>query len=137
MQFPNVVHYGALEKSFDFSKLPNLREVTLISETVDAMHGGLPWIPMALSTLKPATTPHLSTIRLDFICFSHFVPCAEILIKDMGNDLRQAADELLRVEREFEGAVNLITFGDPQFEVAFDALGVRFRFVVDEASWSR
>jgi len=88
---------------------------------------GLPWIPMALSTLRPTTSPHLSTIRLDFagaIIGSRHV---ETSIRDMGDDLRRLADEATRIEREFEGAVNLTVLRDSRFEVVFDTLNVRFR----------
>ena len=126
---PDVGHYGALERSFDFSKFPNLQEVTLISRTASSTHGGLPWVPMALSTLKPTTSPRLSTIRLDFTCLSNFGQSAETLIEDMGDDLRRAADEVLRIDCEFEGAVDFTTLRDSKFKMALDKLNVRFHFV--------
>jgi len=133
-QFPDVDRRETFKRSFDFSKSPNLQEVTLICKVVGATHGGLPWLPMSLSTLKPATSTHLSTIRLDFSYSHSFTRPAETLTESTGDDLRRVADEAFRIEREFEGAVHLTTHRDAQFEVVFGILNVRFRCV---ASWSR
>jgi len=126
-QFPDADRHGTSKRSFDFSKFPNLQNVTLICKVYGSTHGGLPWFPTALSTLKPATSPHLSTIQLHFTCASSFF--AETLIEDMGDHLRRTADEVSRIEREFKGAVNLTTLRDSNFEGAFGTLKVRFRCV--------
>ena len=136
-RFPDVDRHETFGRPFDFSKFPNLQEVTFICWVVDCTDGGLPWLPTALSTLKPATSPHLSTIRLDFACSSTFTRSFETLIEDMGGDLRRVADEVFRIEREFEGAVNLTTFRDPKFDAACGALNVRFRCVGEQLPWSR
>ena len=81
---------------------------------------------MALSTLRPATSTHLSVIRLDFC--SSGTRSVETMITDMGNDLRRIADELARIEREFEGAVNFIMILDSKFRMVLDTLNVRFHF---------
>jgi len=128
-RFPDVDRHETCDRSFDFSKFPNLQEVTLICRVIGSTPGGLPWFPTALSTLKPATSPCLSAIRLDFSWTSNFTRFAETLIEDMGGDLRRVADEVFRIEREFEGAVNLTTHRDTKFEVAFGTLNVRFRCV--------
>ena len=47
--------HETFERSFELSKLPNLQEVNLGS-TIGWLNGGLPRIPVALSTLKPATS---------------------------------------------------------------------------------
>jgi len=49
------------------------------------------------------------------------------MITDMGNDLRLIADEVARIEREFEGAVNLAVLRDSKFGAVLDSLDVRFR----------
>jgi len=82
---------------------------------------------MALSTIKPATSPRLSTVKLD-ICSLTGEPI-ETVIAEAGNDLRRIADEIARIEREFEGAVNFIVALDSRFKAALDSLNVRFRFV--------
>ena len=128
-RFPDVDRHETFGRPFDFSKFPNLQEVTFICWVVDCTDGGLPWLPTALSTLKPATSPHLSTIRLDFTCSSNFHRSAETLIEDMGDHLRRTAEEVSRIEREFKRAVNLTVLRDPKFEAAFGILNVRFRFV--------
>ena len=80
---------------------------------------------MALSTLRPATSPRLSTIRLDFSRPSTATRSVESAIEITGNNLRQVADEIARIEREFEGAVNLTVFRDPVFEAVSDTLKSR------------
>ena len=96
----------------------------------------MPWIPIAFSTLRPTTSPRLSTIQLGFDCSEPptTVP-AESLIEGTGNDLRRVADEPSRIEREFEGAVTLTVCRDTVFKVVLDTLNVRFGFCgVDYAS---
>ena len=93
------------------------------------MSGGLLWIPTALSTLKPATSPHLSTIQLGFSS-----PLAdrsvEVMIEEVGNDLRRIADEATRIECEFGGAAEFSLHHDREFELIFETLNVRFHFRV-------
>ena len=122
---PPHIDGGDFERSLDFSKLPNLRVVTL---KLTWMYGGLRWIPMALSTIKPATSPRLSAIRVDLIRSHSTILPAENLIGDTRDDLRWIADEAARIECEFEGAVNLTVSRDSAFKVALDALDVRVRF---------
>jgi len=99
----------ALERSFDFAKLPSLREVGV---KVHWRRGSLHWIPTALSTLKPVTSPHLSTIRLTFDGPSSSILSAGVPVGDIDNDLRRVADEFSRIEHEYEGAVNLTLLRD-------------------------
>ena len=132
---PCVDGHENFERSFDFSKFPNLREVDL---GVSWTGGGLPWIPMALSTFTPITSPCLSVLQLNFVR-PHYVgrPVHDV-IEVAGKDLRWMTDEVTRIEHEFEGAVNLTVFRDPEFGVVFDTLNVRFRFCgTDDASWLR
>ena len=83
---------------------------------------------MALSTLRPATSTNLSAIRLKFTRSIFLVEdSAATLISYMGDDLRRIADEIIRIEGEFKGAVKLTVFRDPVFGVAFDTLDVSFR----------
>jgi len=60
---PGVDSIGAFGRPFDLSKFPNLHEVDI---GVGWKGGSLLWIPMTLSTLRPATSPHLSVIKLRF-----------------------------------------------------------------------
>ena len=125
MLSPNVDDVGGSERIFDFSKFQTLREVNI---GVSWVGGDILWIPTALSTLRPTTSPHISTIRLNFTSFSSANRSIEILLNGVGSGLRRVADELSRIEREFEGAVNLIVVRNPGFGAVFDALNVRFRF---------
>ena len=122
---PPDVDGEGFERSLDFSKLPNLRVVTL---KLAWTRGGLHWIPMALSTIKSATSPCLSTIRIDLTRSHATTRSAERLIEETRDDLQWIADEAVRIGREFGGAVNLIVVRDLAFKVALDALDVRFRF---------
>jgi len=125
-QFPDVVGCE-VERSFDFSEFPNLQEVSFACR-VGWRDGGLPWIPMAFSTLKSTTSPRLSSIQLD-LAGSPLCRPANTYIRDMGDDLRRIADEFARIECEFGGAVNLTVVRDSKIKVVLDTLNVRFRFV--------
>ena len=111
------------ERSFDFSKFPNLQEVVF---GVGWIRRSLPWIPLALSTLMSATSPRLSTVKVEFACPSGADRCVDALVESRGDDLRLIADEVARIDREFGGAVNFTVFRDPSFQAVFDVLGVRF-----------
>jgi len=130
MPFPDTDRHDTFGRSFDFSKFPHLQEVTF-GFTAKWQGGGLPWIPMALPTLRPSTSPRLSVIRLGFTSPTGL--SAETMIAVMGNDLRRIADEVARIECEFEGAVNFTVLRDIEFWAVLDSLNVRFRFV----GWER
>ena len=122
----NPGEIDAFERSFDFSKFPNLREVKLGFRS-GLTRGGLFWIPLALSTLKPTTSPHLTAIRLDFARSPIAHRPVETLIQDISNDLRRVESEVARIERELGGAVNLDVRRDVGFEMVLDILNVGFR----------
>ena len=82
---------------------------------------------MALSTLRPATSPRLSIIRLSLFATTSRAD-VEIVITKIANDLRRIADEVSRIEREFEGAVNFTVIADSKFYAALGSLNVRFSF---------
>ena len=90
------------------------------------MSGGLPWIPTALSTIKPTTSPRLSVIKLSFVRQPSTIRSVQVMIEDMRKDLWKVADELTRIEREFGGTLSLTVVRDPAFEVVSDTLNVRF-----------
>ena len=87
----------------------------------------MPWIPMALSTIRPATSPRLSIIRLDF--YSPINREVETTTTEMGNDLRRIADEITRIECEFGGSVTFTVTPDSKFRAALGTLNVSFSFV--------
>ena len=90
------------------------------------MGGGLPWLPTALSTIKPATSPLLSVVGLHF-SFQFTAASVRPLIQDGGNHLRWAADEVTRIEREFEGAMSFTVSRNSLFDAVLDKLNVRIR----------
>ena len=112
------------ERSLNFSNLPNLQEVYL---GVTWMSGGLLWIPTALSTIRLATSPRLSVIKLSFVRQPNTNRPVQVMTEDTGNDLWKVADEVARIEREFGGTLSLAVLRDPAFEVVSDTLNVRFR----------
>ena len=122
---PDVDGCDPFPQSFDFSKLPNLQEVDF---RIGWMGGGLLWIPEVLSTLRPATSPRLSTIQLNFTRPYIASRSVEAAIKATGDDLRWVADEIARIEREFGGAVEVNVCLDSSFEAVSDVLNVRVHF---------
>ena len=94
------------------------------------INAGLPLIPGALSTLRPTTSPRLSTVRFEFTCEPTTAQPIEILIDEVGDYLRQVAHEVARIEDEFEGVVNFNVVPDPKFEMVLGTLNVRFHFAV-------
>jgi len=90
--------------------------------------GGLLWIPKALSTLRPATSPHSPAIQLNFALHPTTDRSVETLLHDAGSGLCLVADEFTRIEREFGGVVHLSVGLDPLFEAALCTLDVRFHF---------
>jgi len=88
--------------------------------------GRLFWIPAALSTLSPTTSPHLSAIKLRFTRVSSVKRPTKTLIKNMGDDLRWVTNEFSRIGREFEGAVSFTVVRDSRFE-ELDTGKVSFR----------
>jgi len=108
----------APERSFNFSEFPKLEEVN-ISHAVCRVGRGPPWIPMALSALRPTTSPRLSSLRLVFFGSPSNLPRG-FSIQDMSNDHQRIADQVTRIEREFEGAVNPTIIRDPKFEAVLN-----------------
>lgn len=102
-----IEHHGghdSLDQSFDFAKLPNLREAKL---TVHWTSGDLLWISASLSTIKPGTSLRLSTLQLGLSGRSlQYIPGA--VNERLTEDLRLIDREVTRIRREFIGAVNLI-----------------------------
>ena len=92
--------YEVFQRSFDFSKFQNLQEVEF---GVGWMSGGLPWIPIALSTLRPVTSPYLSIVKLDFS--SSPVASVGALVEGMPHDdPLLVADETARIGRKIRGS---------------------------------
>ena len=88
---------------------------------------------MALSTLRPTTSPHISAIQLEFLPFppnrrpARRPRPTEAAIRWTGDDLRQVAGEFARIEHEFKGAVKLTVSRCPVFNAVLNTLDVRFR----------
>ena len=123
---PDAIRDHAFERSFDFSKFPNIQEVTF-GFWADGHGGCLPWVSMALSTLRPTASPHLSGIKLDFRSLLDIR--VETMIADTGSDLRRIAGKVTRIKREFEETVRFTVLRDPRFRVVLGTLKVRVRFV--------
>ncbi|KAF9781851.1 hypothetical protein BJ322DRAFT_1078792 [Thelephora terrestris] len=99
------------DRSFDFTKLPNLQEVKF---NVNWTAGGLLWISVALSTINPATSPHLYTLQLKLGGrFLRYIP--EDRRERLTDDLRLIDEEVARIEHEFMGALELTVAQYPGF----------------------
>ena len=85
---------------------------------------------MALLTLRPTTSPRLSSIRLGFVSSGIVDPPVEPLIRDTSNGLRQVVDEATWIKREFDGAVDFTVVSNSVFKDVLGTLGVSFRFAV-------
>ena len=126
--FPEVAGCETFEQSLDLSRFPNLQEVRL-AVRIGWREGGLPWVPWALSTLRPATSPRLSAIRVSLGClaaYHNFAKPLETLVNDTTDDLRRIADEVTRIKHEFGGAVKFTVFRDTKFQAVFDRINVSF-----------
>ena len=88
------------------------------------MSGGLLWVSTALSTVRPATSPHLSTIKLDLVRQPNANGPVVVMITDTGKDLSKVPDEVSRIKREFMGVPDLTVLLDPAFGVVSDILDV-------------
>lgn len=97
------VSRGDLGRPLDFAKLPNIEHVTF---EVEWIYGDLHWIPPALSTLKPTTSPRLSVIELEigYRCRREgHMPQGET----PDDDIRLIKEEAIRIKHEYMGAVKV------------------------------
>ena len=89
-------------------------------------HGSLDYIPLALSTFEPSTSPHLSYIHLRFNGPTHpGFASGNWNMENIGDGLPRVAEEFSRIGREYEGVVDLSVFRGAEFE-RYDTLNVRF-----------
>ena len=120
--FPGIDSWVSFDLPPDFSKFPNLQEVNFVFRA-GWMGKGLPWIPLALSTLRPATSPRLSAIRLDFTGLVIVNGSTDAWIANTYDDLARIADEVAQLEREFEGA-NMTLVQGPVFRAVMETVNV-------------
>lgn len=87
----------------------------------------LQWIPTALSTLKPTTSPHLSVVQLYFTPRTRWrVPRASI--ERLNNDLGLIEHEVARIGREFVGEVNVTMDRKVRLRVSVASSPIVLRF---------
>lgn len=111
-----VVLHTATESpdtTFDFSKSPNLQNVTF---AVHWFNGDVRWIPVALSTLQSTSSPQLRQIHLEFNYRgpAHTGPGTAAL-DGLAHELGWAADEFIRIESQYEGSVKITVDMDATF----------------------
>ena len=115
-----LVGHEGLDRTFDFMKSPNLEELKFeIRLTARDLH----WISEAISTLKPTTSPRLSTLRLTT---SYRLPedlMPDHLKEHLGN-VTQLVEEVARVEREFMGAVKVTVPWRPEVPVLVSPISI-------------
>ena len=99
------------EQSFDFMKLPNLKEAEFI---LGWTSGGLHWIPVALSTIKPTTSSRLSVVQVVIRNRSswHVIMVSRERLAD---DIQLINGEVSRIEQEFENTMDLTVELPPGF----------------------
>lgn len=106
----------AFDKPFDLAGFPNLQEVSLNMRWID---GDLQWIPVTLATLKSKTSPFLSRIHLGFNGPMHpSLPhpfSGNAILERLSSNLQRIAAEFIRIEHEYEGAVDLVVYRAPGF----------------------
>jgi len=78
----------------------------------------------SLWLFRPSDPPPLHTYRYltPFLQLAYVPTC-----RNLGRDLQRIADEVARIDREFEGAVNFTVVPDSKFEVVLDTFNVSFR----------
>lgn len=106
-------HYDreTFERSFDFTKLPSLKEAEFTSRWIS---GGLYWVPVALSTIKPTTSSRLSVVQV-IIC-NQFPWQVDIPSQErLDDDVQLISGEVSRIEQEFRGAMDLTVELPPGF----------------------
>lgn len=111
--FSNTDGHEPFSRTFDFAKSPNLREVKF---SVYWTSGSLLWIPKALSTIKPTTSPRISDIELNFSGLSPWYTPRDSRER-LFNELQLIEDEVARIKCEFVGVVNLTVHQNPGFGV--------------------
>jgi hypothetical protein len=113
-----------------------------VSLHVKWLFGRLDWIPEALSTFKPATSPRLTKVHLGFD-----YPLDQIEsqnshdhseLEDLDRELHWIARELARIEREYEGTVNIVVMMGEEFGLFTEVdVRVHLRRVVSDLANSR
>ena len=81
---------------------------------------------MALSTVNPITSPHLSVLDLNLVGPHPGTRVLETSIEGLGNDLRRTTDEVNRIRREFDEGINVVVFRDQWFKEFSESLDLRF-----------
>ena len=103
----------SLNRSFNFTKLPNIQEVTF---TVRQIHGDILWTHKALSTLMLSTSPRLSAVRLKL--GTKPPEDSSIHVRELPDRvIRPIEEQVARIELEFMGAVDVTVQRCPKFEV--------------------
>lgn len=98
---PGLGGREAPNQPFDFTKLPNIKQVKFkVLQTA----GSIQWISTALSTLKPATSPCLTVVRLNFAVRRFLNRRSMERLRD---DLTLIEREVARVRHEFAGKVHI------------------------------
>lgn len=117
----------ALCRTFDFAKLSNLEAARFAVPDADR---GASWLYRALLTIKPVTSPHLSTLVLDLHSPQHPLSHYPGWLEHSGGDIPLIAREVHRIEKEFAGTVDVVLTLPPGFEVG--KLGSKLRQVLTD-----
>lgn len=80
---------------------------------------------MALSTIKPATSPYLYAIKLSLIGPPDGTLIDEGSTRALGTELKMTAGQITRIRREFNERIYFIAIRDQWFRVFLESLNLR------------
>ena len=110
ISYSTLAGHESLNRTFDFSEFPNLEELAFVTPLA-AMD--LHWLPKAISTLKPTTSPRLSSLRL-LTCDRP--PGSPVPSMERLGNVTRLVEGFTQVEREFMGAVKVTVPWYPEAE---------------------
>ena len=99
------------DREFNFTRFSNLEEITFI---IGRTPGDLLWIPRALSTVKPITSPRFSVLNLmPGYELPHPIPAHYRLWL---RNVTRLTEEVSRIEHEFMGTVKVTWY--PEVDIS-------------------
>ena len=110
ISYSTLAGHESLNRTFDFSEFPNLEELAFHTPMyVTDVH----WLPEAISTLKPTTSPRLSSLRL---VTRDRPPGSPVPSMERLGNVTRLVEGFTQVEREFMGAVKVTVPWYPEAE---------------------
>ena len=108
--YSTLVGHESLNRTFDFTEFPNLEGLAFVTPMYAR---DIHWLPEAISTLKPTTSPRLSSLRL---LTRDRPPGSPVPSKERLGNVTRLVEEVTQVERKFKGAVKVTVPWYPEAE---------------------